>query len=50
MGMAGTYIAVEELLLRQIINGEKDILEIDPAQYQTLYVDKSWQAIQNLLC
>ncbi len=50
MGMAGTYIAVEELLLRQIINGDKDILEIDPTQYQTLYVDKSWQAIQYLLC
>ena len=50
MGMAGTFIAVEELLLRQLINGDKDILEIDPTQYQTLYVDKSWQAIQFLLC
>ncbi|MCI8530712.1 MAG: DUF1877 family protein [Lachnospiraceae bacterium] len=50
MGMAGTYIAVEDLLLRQIINGDKDIFEIDPMQYQPLYVDKSWQAIQYLLC
>lgn len=50
MGMAGTYIAVEELLLRQIINGDKDILEIDPTQCQSLDVDKSWQAIQYLLC
>ena len=50
MGMVGTYIAVENLLLSQIINGDKDILEIDPAQCQTLNVDKSWQAIQYLLC
>ena len=50
MGMVGTYIAVENLLLSQIINGDKDIVEIDPAQCQTLNVDKSWQAIQYLLC
>lgn len=50
MGMVGTYIAVENLLLSQIINGDKDILEIDPAQCQTLNVDKSWRAIQYLLC
>ena len=35
MGMVGTYIAVENLLLSQIINGDKDILEIDPAQCQS---------------
>ena len=50
MGMAGNYVAVEDLLLGQIINGDKDIFEIDPAQCQSLNIDKSWQAIQYLLC
>lgn len=50
MGMIGIYIAIENFLLSQIINGEKSILEIDPTQYQSLDVDKSWQAIHYLLC
>lgn len=50
MGMVGTYIAVEELLLRQIINGNKDIFDIDPTRHQPLNIDKSWGAIQYLLC
>ena len=36
MGITGTYIAIENFLLSQIINGEKSILELDPTQYQSL--------------
>lgn len=50
MGMVGNYVAVADLLLRQIINGDKDIFEIDPTQHRLLDIDKSWQAIQYLLC
>nr|WP_296466470.1 YfbM family protein [uncultured Acetatifactor sp.] len=50
MGLIGIYIAIENFLLSQIINGEKSILEIDPTQCQPLDVDKSWQAIHYLLC
>ena len=50
MGMTGTYIAIENLLLSQIINGEKSILEIDPTQCRSLDVDKSWRAIHYFLC
>ena len=50
MGMVGNYVAVEDLLLGQIINGDKDILEIDPTQCHPLEVDKSYKAIQYLLC
>ena len=49
MGMTGIYIAIENFLLSQIINGEKSILEIDPTQCQSLNVDKSWRAIHYLL-
>ena len=45
MGVKGTYIAIENFLLSQIINGEKSILEIDPAQCRPLDADKSWRAI-----
>lgn len=50
MGIIGTYIAIENFLLSQIINGEKSILEIDPTQCHSLEVDKSYRAIQYLLC
>lgn len=50
MGMTGTYIAIENFLLSQIIKGEKSILEIDPTQCCPLDVDKSWRAIHYLLC
>lgn len=50
MGMIGIYIAIENFLFSQIINGEKSILEIDPTQCQSLNVDKSWRAIHYLLC
>lgn len=50
MGMTGTCIAVENLLLSQMLSGEKSILEIDPAQCPSLELDKSWQAIHDLLC
>lgn len=36
MGIIGTYIAIENFLLSQIINGEKSILDIDPTQCQSL--------------
>ena len=45
MGMVGTYIAIENFLLSQIINGEKSILEIDSTQCHPLDVDKSWWTI-----
>ena len=50
MGLTGTYIAIENFLLSQMINGEKSILEMDPTQYPSLDVDQSWRAIQYLLC
>lgn len=50
MGMKGNYVAFENSLLSQIINGDKDIYDIDFTQYPCLDVDKSWQAIQYLLC
>lgn len=50
MGMRGNYIALENSLLSQIINGDKNIFDIEPAQCPCLDVDKSWQAIQYLLC
>jgi len=50
MGMRGNYVAFEDSLLSQIINGDKDIFDIDPAQCPCLDVDESWQAIQYLLC
>ena len=50
MGMRGNYVAFENSLLSQIIHGDKDIFDIDPTQCLCLDVDKSWQAIQYLLC
>jgi len=50
MGMKGTYAAFEASLLSQIISGDKDIYDVDITQYPCLDVDKSWQAIQYLLC
>jgi len=50
MGMRGNYTAFENSLLIQIINDDKDFFDIDPAQCPCLNVDKSWQAIQYLLC
>ncbi len=50
MGIIGTYIAIENFLLSKIINGEKNLLEIDPTQCHPLEVDKSYKAIQYLLC
>lgn len=50
MGMTGTYIAIENFLLSQMINGEKSIFEMDPTQCPSLDVDKSWRAIHYLLC
>jgi len=50
MGLRGNYVAFENSLLNQIINGDKDIFDIDPTQCLCLDVDKSWQAIQYLLC
>ena len=48
--MIGNYIAVENSVLQQIIDGNKAILEIETNQEQTLDIDKSWQALHYLLC
>lgn len=50
MGMEGNYVAFESSLLSQIISGDQNIFDIDPTQYPCLDIDKSWQAIQYLLC
>lgn len=48
--MTGTYIAIENLLLDQIINGERSILEIDPTQCHPLDIDTLWRTIHYFLC
>ena len=50
MGMRGNYVAFEDSLFSQVLNGDKNIFDIDPGQCPCLEVDKSWQAIQYLLC
>lgn len=50
MGMIGNYMAIDDLLLNQIIECEKEILDIDLNQCPTLNIDKTWQAIHYLLC
>lgn len=50
MAMTGQYIAIEGSLLNQIINGNIDILDIDPGKYQTLHVDIPFKILDYLLC
>lgn len=50
VGMRGNYVAFENSLLNQIINGDKDIFDIDTTQCPCLDIGESWQAIQYLLC
>lgn len=50
VGMRGNYVAFENSLLNQIINGDKDIFDIDTTQYPCLDIGESWQAIHYLLC
>ncbi len=50
MGMVGTYVAIDEEQLELIIDGEEDIMDIDPDENETLEIDKSWMAIHFLLC
>lgn len=51
MGMTGSYIAVDDTLLNQIISGEESLLDfIDSDAYETLDIDKSWHAVHYLLC
>lgn len=50
MGMLGNYISVCEEELKRIRSGEKDILYINPGDYPSLDIDKSWQAVHYLLC
>lgn len=50
MGMLGNYIAVGEDELKRLRSGERDILDINPKDYPTLDIDKSWQAVHYLLC
>lgn len=50
MGMIGTYVAIDGEELQLLIDGEEDIMDIDPDDYDTLNIDKSWMAIHFLLC
>lgn len=50
MGMLGNYIAVDEEELKRIRSGEIDIFDMNPEDYRTLDIDKSWQAVHYLLC
>ena len=50
MGMSGYYIAVDDALLQDVIDGAQSVLGIDPLGEKTLDIDKSWQGIHQLLC
>lgn len=50
MGMSGNYIAVEEAVLNEVLQGKTDILDIDLTASNCLDIDKTWQAILFLLC
>ncbi len=50
MGMSGLYIALEEPVLRQVIEDEIDLHDIDPSEGDNLDIDKTWQAIYFILC
>jgi len=50
MGMSGYYIAVDDALLQDVIDGAQSVLGIDPSGEKTLDIDKSWQGIHQLLC
>ncbi len=51
MGMTGTYIALKEERLEQIIgSSEEDILEIFPGRDEFLDIEKSWMIIHYMLC
>ena len=50
MGMTGCYIALDGNVLQQLRNNTLDLLDIDEEECVTLDIDKSWQAIQFLLC
>ena len=48
MGMLGSYTAIENSMLNQILNGEESDTGFEKCQY--LDIDKSWQLIHFLLC
>ncbi len=50
MGMAGNYIAVDSETIVKIASGELQLEGLDPAEYPSLDIDKSWQAILYTLC
>jgi hypothetical protein len=50
MGMSGNYFAIEDKLVQQIAAGEIALEDLNPDDYSTLDIDKSWQAIHYLLC
>lgn len=58
MSMIGNYLALDEARLQAVIAGEEDILELEERAAQNeeqsgcmiLDIDKTWQAIQYLLC
>ena len=48
MGLLGSYTAIENSMLNQILNGEESDTGFEKCQY--LDIDKSWQLIHLLLC
>ena len=50
MGMVGSYVALDNSQLKQVMDGEVDVLNLDPNEYSTVDIDKAWQAIHYLFC
>ncbi|MBP1996540.1 YfbM family protein [Paenibacillus eucommiae] len=50
MGMIGNYIALDDIQIKQIADGEIELEQLDLTANETLDIDKSWQAIHYLLC
>ena len=50
MGMTGNYIAVDGETIVKIASGELQLEELNPNEYPSLDIDKSWQAILYTLC
>lgn len=50
MGMVGNYVAVDEVQLKQVMDGELDLLNLESEGFAVCDVDKAWQGIHDLLC
>lgn len=49
MGMSGNYAAVDDAVLKQLMDGSVSVLELDSRRYPALDIDKTWDAIHELL-